>query len=235
MRVLLIISIHAPIRGRRLKSQPRAASCLYFNPRPHTGATYFHELEKEGLLISIHAPIRGRQRPDRHFDFRRYFNPRPHTGATRYLTCVEPQFGISIHAPIRGRHDTAMEKWKTDEFQSTPPYGGDIRGPRRWPTSSISIHAPIRGRLWIHIILFGVFLFQSTPPYGGDWWFAGLSGSWRYFNPRPHTGATSHHTHLDTDQSISIHAPIRGRPRRIASPERPPQFQSTPPYGGDRY
>ena len=205
----------------------------HFNPRPHTGATAGPGIFRTGHRISIHAPIRGRHildnvtfqiplfqstppyggdaQPPPSFGCSCNFNPRPHTGATPYTG--EPT-GPSI-------------------FQSTPPYGGDADLCQSTCSDPISIHAPIRGR---PILVFGRpgysnfnprplagattnlaasvidVTFQSTPPCGGDQDLKAISG---------------------VPASISIHAPLRGRPFSSAALPVLPLFQSTPPCGGD--
>ena len=76
--------------------------------------------------------------------------------------------------------------------------------------------------------------FQSTPPCGGDNIPTAGSCERRYFNPRPLAGATCRKQRAGICKSISIHAPLRGRPALVPFGLPPLQFQSTPPCGGDR-
>ena len=75
------ISIHAPMRGRPSRKKTRLRP-IYFNPRPHAGAT-------------TATPIRKSTASD--------FNPRPHAGATSPVRKIVVRLTISIHAPMRGR------------------------------------------------------------------------------------------------------------------------------------
>ena len=166
--------------------------------------------------ISIHAPIRGRRPRTAAFPAAwvfqstppyggdlagckfsaspRHFNPRPHTGATfctNFLGCYIP---ISIHAPLRGRplptHFWIMQR----EFQSTPPCGGDHF------TGKVGNSGGA---------------FQSTPPCGGDSTSLRLKRMQPDFNPRPLAGATYSGPWCGLSRSISIHAPLRGRRRKL--------------------
>ena len=101
-----IISIHAPLRGRRWEPETDSLY-FYFNPRPLAGATP----SAPGILteifgISIHAPLRGRR-------------------LTRYPAIkIAP---ISIHAPLRGRlHDFRVLKFRPDF--NPRPLAGATRG-----------------------------------------------------------------------------------------------------------
>ena len=130
-----------------------------------------------------------------------------------------------------------------------------------WPESyhhcHISIHAPMRGRSIVcSIIIWSAGRFQSTPPCGGDPWAPMRSCVPGNFNPRPHAGATGTFLSGSQQDAISIHAPMRGRPK-CCGPQasgghfnpRPHAgatemlwttgfrrtFQSTPPCGGDAH
>ena len=130
-----------------------------------------------------------------------------------------------------------------------------------WPESyhhcHISIHAPMRGRSIVcSIIIWSAGRFQSTPPCGGDPWAPMRSCVPGNFNPRPHAGATGTFLSGSQQDAISIHAPMRGRPK-CCGPQasgghfnpRPHAgatpiaqlaydgkgFQSTPPCGGDKW
>ena len=141
--VHLLVSIHAPVKGRRRLSRgpPHAApvsihapvkgrrfpctgflSVVCFNPRPREGATQ-----------PLHPAISARAS----------FNPRPREGANSGPFVVFPLGMVSIHAPVKGR-----------PHQPTP---GDN-------TLKVSIHAPVKGRPF-QIRLFELRIqFQSTPP-----------------------------------------------------------------------
>ena len=231
-----LISIHAPLRGRRgemrnnnytdeFQSTPpcggdwhpgiRRRAPYHFNPRPLAGAT---RCTGQGLsrdAISIHAPLRGRHRVCEK-------NP--------------AHLEISIHAPLRGRRKNPVPTSYSALFQSTPPCGGDMRQMLPQDIAAISIHAPLRGRLVFPVILCFYPGFQSTPPCGGDECPPVTHSKVGYFNPRPLAGATSFKkswllqvpnfnprplagaTYLACkvlgQDYISIHAPLRGRPLR---------------------
>ena len=100
------ISIHAPLRGRCIRSGCCAMASGYFNPRPHAGATCRPFLFFHIGPISIHAPMRGRRATDTE------------------MFCT---YTISIHAPMRGRRLLNIHFLNCTLFQSTPPCGGDHR------------------------------------------------------------------------------------------------------------
>ena len=122
---LQMVSIHAPIRVRRLSLDLQGHSLSCFNPRTHTGATGVYMAELMPLEVSIHAPIRVRPAAATggscriRFNPRTHtgatscrirtssvslcFNPRTHTGATTTLTSLQSSQSVSIHAPIRVR------------------------------------------------------------------------------------------------------------------------------------
>ena len=56
----------------------------------------------------------------------------------------------------------------------------------------------------------------------------------RDFNPRPLAGATVSLSGVFPTSLISIHAPLRGRPRTFGVVGHATGFQSTPPCGGDK-
>ena len=97
----------------------------------------------------------------------------------------------------------------------------------------ISIHAPLRGRRLPPILTLQTAVFQSTPPCGGDPPDYGKTCICGNFNPRPLAGATKVVGVYRPSGNISIHAPLRGRPRFVAETKYPDKFQSTPPCGGD--
>ncbi len=145
----IMISIHAPMRGRPLKLI-RAAGWNDFNPRPHAGGDQ-----------------KARTRSPRSI----HFNPRPHAGATLIVKDKNGIHGFQSTPPCGGdlgQMASATGSWR---FQSTPPCGGDTCwGPKSPPAGTfqstppcggddpadqvrqadrISIHAPMRGRLMI--------------------------------------------------------------------------------------
>ena len=102
---LQMVSIHAPIRVRRLSLDLQGHSLSCFNPRTHTGATGVYMAELMPLEVSIHAPIRVRRRlylqrgPDRRVSIHAPIRVRRDVADFPELPCV------SIHAPIRVRRD----------------------------------------------------------------------------------------------------------------------------------
>ena len=120
----IVISIHAPLRGRLMhafqdicglgfQSTPPCGGDpddvlplpggSYFNPRPLAGATGTGGQNHPQFLISIHAPLRGRPVQEIVYTLRFDFNPRPLAGATPYPKEHYTNHTISIHAPLRGR------------------------------------------------------------------------------------------------------------------------------------
>ncbi len=142
----IMISIHAPMRGRPLKLI-RAAGWNDFNPRPHAGATKRPEPGHHVASISIHAPMRGRPLSSRTKTVSMDFNPRPHAGATLGKWHPQPDpgdFNPRPHAgatPAGGRNHRPQGHFnprphagattrltrsgRQTGFQSTPPCGGD--------------------------------------------------------------------------------------------------------------
>ena len=146
-RLKIYISIHAPIRGRP-GNHGHGALRLYFNPRPHTGATRF--------CIAHHSFILFQSTP-------------PYGGDLMNLTTIRLTTIFQSTPPYGGDLYGDSHSSVFSLFQSTPPYGGDRRpgllallpwyfNPRPHTGATglseipgrpvpISIHAPIRGRL----------------------------------------------------------------------------------------
>ena len=120
---ILVVSIHAPIRGATTIVLPditfeefqstrpyggatllecRCSKLWGFNPRAHTG----RDKEYPDLIpftrVSIHAPIRGATKLSRLWMISFGFNPRAHTGRDDLVFGSMTAFIVSIHAPIRG-------------------------------------------------------------------------------------------------------------------------------------
>ena len=183
--------------------------------------------------ISIHAPLRGRLARGWRKRPWGYFNPRPLAGATDYDKGEGEENGISIHAPLRGRPVLYPFFRPCENFNPRPLAGA---------TCPLSCYPNGSG-------------FQSTPPCGGDKRFISAAANVTNFNPRPLAGATNHFVLTDVMSCyfnprplagatplvklpffrfvISIHAPLRGRPRSIFAGTFLNPFQSTPPCGGD--
>ena len=138
-----------------------------------------------------------------------YFNPRPLAGATRLKNPAILLALISIHAPLRGRQGYRIGYDPSKKFQSTPPCGGDR------PTNDFKEEEtyfnprPLAGATPFTVITQFAGRFQSTPPCGGDHF---------YFCP-------------PVIYRISIHAPLRGRPRHLAILWLPNYFNPRPLAG----
>ena len=76
------VSIHAPIRVRRLAVSQQLVADGCFNPRTHKGATGRSCLCHRHPHVSIHAPIRVRLGTRSGIPVGFSFNPRTHKGAT---------------------------------------------------------------------------------------------------------------------------------------------------------
>ena len=102
---LEFISIHAPLRERRLRRHLNNGD-LYFNPRSLTGATSCPAFRLHPHdFISIHAPLRERPLESINACYKSY---------------------ISIHAPLRERRPHRCKVCQPPAFQSTLPYGSDL-------------------------------------------------------------------------------------------------------------
>ena len=204
------ISIHAPMRGRPAH-------------RPVGLANDF---------ISIHAPMRGRLSPVTGSSPVNIFQSTPPCGGDIREIEVTKQTIISIHAPMRGRPSRDTGSGQGGQFQSTPPCGGDLEILAAGAVEQDFNPRPHAGATRIPHAFLHDSLFQSTPPCGGDDCRCHISKTaeisihapmrgrlqkgpiWptsRYFNPRPHAGAT-----LPICYQLLFE-----------------KFQSTPPCGGD--
>ena len=165
-------------------------------------------------MISIHAPLRERQIRWQYFFQQKRFQSTLPYGSDRTSGCRASQATISIHAPLRERHN-------------------DRR--RAYLEVVISIHAPLRERPLRMNLPKESIRFQSTLPYGSDKVTAcsifrktnfnprSLTGATHLlclnklallnFNPRSLTGATPIILFCSCTKQISIHAPLRERPR----------------------
>ena len=225
-----MISIHAPLRGRRrtgttwsqrtaFQSTPPCGGDGHlfisathhddFNPRPLAGATLCGHHDGRASKISIHAPLRGRRMDHPGFIEPRGFQSTPPCGGD-ILTLSH--FGIV-------------------QFQSTPPCGGDLCDAILDRTTDISIHAPLRGRQVIMLKRYNndnfnprplagataldvspaeIIEFQSTPPCGGDGHQDGQQPPAYDFNPRPLAGATLNPAQISTEGKNFNPRPLAG-------------------------
>ncbi len=119
-----VVSIHAPAKGRPLKTvllvdadtfqstPPRrgdttsasaAISIWSFNPRPREGATSSGCICIGNFEFQSTPPRRGDGPPRPTHHCNRRFNPRPREGATGSSRDICPTGIVSIHAPAKGR------------------------------------------------------------------------------------------------------------------------------------
>ena len=183
------ISIHAPLRGRRLMRYSRRAR-LTFQSTP---------------------PCGGDSSGSRSSGARRHFNPRPLAGATQRCRETVAVSEISIHAPLRGRLAEEGFNFTAVKFQSTPPCGGDDRDEAALLEFAISIHAPLRGRPRFGKNLQTGINFNPRPLAGATA-SAGIPCPATLFQSTPPCGGDAHGPVSLTNNLISIHAPLRGRP-----------------------
>ncbi len=141
------ISIHAPLRGRRLfkihflnctlfQSTPpcggdlrwkkQKLSSKNFNPRPLAGATVKIYARDWSRRFQSTPPCGGDRNPPDNPHRQPDFNPRPLAGATCHKYQHDNYTIISIHAPLRGRPTAVSSRGLSWSFQSTPPCGGDL-------------------------------------------------------------------------------------------------------------
>ena len=106
-RIVICISIHAPLAGRDSTARCRQPALSSFqSTRPSRGATgRYLGVPRRDDMISIHAPLAGRDPCSTLWTTRAiYFNPRAPRGARRKGQRMEnPVIAISIHAPLAGR------------------------------------------------------------------------------------------------------------------------------------
>jgi len=191
--------------------------------------------------VSIHAPVRGRdQRQEATSITRRSFqSTRPCVGATRQEHQVAKQFNVSIHAPVRGRDGVSLLGDGCSTFQSTRPCeGATLKQAIDRLSETVSIHAPVRGRdLIVPKCSATMDEFQCTRPCeGATKDLDDLKANATFQSTRPCVGATRstirRHTHPTFQstrpcvgatvcsmrearlESVSIHAPVRGRDDR---------------------
>ena len=162
------ISIHAPLRGRRVVRPPSSVTSPFQSTPPCGGDAIADALLDHVTGISIHAPLRGRRYSRLFCAFSPGFQSTPPCGGDTDTPWFFRMMEISIHAPLRGRrsHVSTPDEYLDFNprplagatshtvqlllvwiFQSTPPCGGDLCADR----ANESVHQ-----------------FQSTPPCGGD-------------------------------------------------------------------
>ena len=231
----MIVSIHAPARGRTGRLVTSLPS-RRFNPRPRAGA---NQCRSAQVTVS------------------RCFNPRPRAGANTRTRVIIASDIVSIHAPARGRTMALGRIYAEIMFQSTPPRGGErpdsgglVTGgsfnPRPRAGANVgaiehhspvgvSFHAPARGRTLGHNAIAAIIKFQSTPPRGGERSRSqGFNRCNRFQSTPPRGGEQAQYCRGREVTMVSIHAPARGRTPRPSGARPCAQFQSTPPRGGER-
>ena len=141
------------------------------------------------------------------------FNPRPLAGATlTVFLCSEirPHFNPRpLAGATAGEHPVGVSPF---DFNPRPLAGATAVRPRISPGAGISIHAPLRGRLTTEMPLRHIKHFNPRPLAGATEKKTRVRGSEIDFNPRPLAGATKMRNAASSNQKISIHAPLRGRP-----------------------
>ena len=205
------ISIHAPLRGRRCR-QPVRPNVLVFQSTPPCGGDGRGlSYTTPALVFQSTPPCGGDRVAGLAFAKNLDFNPRPLAGATIDKRCYGTADQISIHAPLRGRPTAKSPLWSIRHFN-----------PR-----------PLAGATWWQLCTATPLAFQSTPPCGGDLVSRASMSAAPNFNPRPLAGATGIVSQGGTfynifqstppcggdatknqkrrAQTISIHAPLRGR------------------------
>ena len=143
----VLISIHAPIRGRRSYHR-QSLRFRNFNPRPHTGATALPGAGLPPMAFQSTPPYGGDGATSKALCGMLYFNPRPHTGATLVLLSVtalilsnfNPRPHTGATPPCRGQ---GCRRW---HFNPRPHTGATQPPADLTVDGLISIHAPIRGR-----------------------------------------------------------------------------------------
>ena len=250
-----VISIHAPLRGRRSDPFWTDGANLFQSTPPCGGDSRQHHKGVAKRSISIHAPLRGRQKVRSQARVRHDFNPRPLAGATVTRAWTMSRNVFQSTPPCGGDDDVRQVAGYSTQFQSTPPCGGDwaartaatlitdfnprpLAGATQpplvlWDASIISIHAPLRGRRRLPRSASRWRTISIHAPLRGRRPWRRSSGGTADFNPRPLAGATAINEHYGTLGPISIHAPLRGRHIRAGKFKIPALFQSTPPCGGD--
>ena len=161
------ISIHAPLRGRRVSKScvlwyrrfqstppcggdrncaPGLPGSRYFNPRPLAGATMDVKHEAVLKIFQSTPPCGGDVFGPKAVPFQTNFNPRPLAGATIDYGNQAGVTLISIHAPLRGRRAADFQRCNRRNFNPRPLAGATQA------TGQVSSRQ----------------IFQSTPPCGGD-------------------------------------------------------------------
>ena len=189
VRIVPLISIHAPTRGATVIGVHFSIICIISIHAPTRGATLTSA--KRYRIFVFQSTLPRGERPETEKELHAYeynFNPRSHEGSDQPSEDTHPVEHISIHAPTRGATSFTTSYSSLSKFQSTLP-----RGERLWKTCSfpfrlyfnprshegsdawcrscyshnqISIHAPTRGATMGSFIPYLISKFQSTLPRG---------------------------------------------------------------------
>ena len=258
-RVVALVSTHAPARGRLIS---RAVCQVRLSVSTHAPA--------RGRLLAAPAPVslsRFQLTPPRGGDLLFFafrvsppcFNSRPREGATAAQIALAGAVCKFQLTPPRGGdcEECGEEIWEADGFNSRPREGATPRhyaGGLLRPV--VSTHAPARGRLSMrphpgNLRGFNsrpregataprtgsrtASRFQLTPPRGGDVQCLICADIPQTVSTHaPARGRLSLPSGQGIRRRVSTHAPARGRPaRRSAASFRAAWFQLTPPRGGD--
>ena len=246
IRLALLVSIHAPVRGGDSGNRLTVDNGTCFNPRPRArGRPAGYRMTDTIREFQSTPPCEGATRcSPRAGGDQVGFSPRPRARGRLQLAVGRLHLAlVSIHAPVRGgdrskrpggprpksfnprprargRLDARPVVSNCARFQSTPPCEGATYLPNQpFLLELVSIHAPVRG---------GDSSSASTPSFC------------RCFNPRPRArgrhclqstkrivslfqstppceGATKTVCFAESLRLVSIHAPVRGGDR---SPDR---------------
>ena len=169
---LIIVSIHAPVRGATMLTTSartqklfqftlpcgeRRPTCQHptlqhrFNSRSRAGSD-------KCLSVHVFSPLM--------FQFTLPCGERHPSDTVDYL-----QSNVSIHAPVRGATQSEIhDRFHTRSFNSRSRAGSDKRGP--WIPDFlivVSIHAPVRGATAYYVNIINVFFcFNSRSRAGSD-------------------------------------------------------------------
>ena len=207
-----IVSIHAPVWGRRCSAR-RPCAQPRFDPRPRVGATRVQRSCPPLRCVSIHAPVWG-----------------------RLLLCCVPHIlaGVSIHAPVWGRHRVSVVTAESLWFRSTPPCGGD--GPESaTPAAILEFRStpPCGGDCTPAPARPCRSSFDPRPRVGATIGTSSLPVAIDVSIHAPVWGRLRQRARVFQPAHVSIHAPVWGRHRLKIGHEIFSGFRSTPPCGGD--
>ena len=173
---LSIVSIHAPVWGRRSRGRPDPLLLDSFDPRPRVGATDVESDPAYKLLVSIHAPVWGRPIITGSCVAVGMFRSTPPCGGDRqrqHRACSAAAFrstppcgGDRLHSWCRAeshcfdpRPRVGATSWRLiltpcrASFDPRPRVGATREGRHLQCRIRVSIHAPVWGRLRVSSML----------------------------------------------------------------------------------